>query len=271
MRRWGRGWRKNLCGNGLEGWRTLKCWRGGGFWQEIVRRGSRREGFFFWWADGFSRFGFELASGEANIFHAEGGSVFGAEKGSHFVELKGAGTASAEDHGLATRFVDHAVAIEASRDGEDGFLGGVSGDELGGGSGAEAAGAFHRIRGDQLDDAEAVMAVGDEGIHGGGDRSDLDGVGIVELAVGGEVLIEAWAFGVLDIDDGEAVLAVGDIGVGAGDIEFGGVGEADDRTGHGARVERIGEADDFEAVVIGDVSVLKLDGNRSGVAEESVG
>ena len=49
-------------------------------WQEIVRRGGRYEGFFFWGADGFSPLGFELASGEANIFHAEGGAVFADHK-----------------------------------------------------------------------------------------------------------------------------------------------------------------------------------------------
>ena len=60
--------------------------------------------------------------------------------------------------------------------------------------------------GDELEDAHAIVAVGDEGIHGCGDGTDLHGADIVQFAIGGEELVEARALGMVRGCSGSARL-----------------------------------------------------------------
>ena len=74
--------------------------------------------------------------------------------------------------------------------------------------------------------AQAVLAIGDEGKSAGGHHADFDVVHVVELAVGGENLIEFGGVGFFDIDDGEALFACRDVGIGASDVNIARVGRA---------------------------------------------
>src|SRR5579859_560565 len=81
-------------------------------------------------------------------------------------------------------------------------------------------------RGNNLQDAQAVVPVGNERESAAGDHSDFYVVYFVHGAVGVEDLIEARSFGIFDVENGEAVFAAGDVGVGAGDVNVASVIES---------------------------------------------
>src|SRR5262249_40815972 len=88
--------------------------------------------------------------------------------------VEGTGAAAAEDGQLVSGFVDGAIAINAFGNGESGAAGAGSGDEFWCGTRAEAG----EVRGivprrDDLQDAQAVFAVGDESKGAGGDHADF--------------------------------------------------------------------------------------------------
>ena len=81
------------------------------------------------------------------------------------------------------------------------------GDEFRSGARAEA-GKMSRVvpRRQDLKNAEAVLAVGDEGEGAGGDHANFYIVDVVELAFRGENLIEFGRIRFFNIDDREALL-----------------------------------------------------------------
>src|SRR5258708_24424178 len=102
------------------------------------------------------------------------------------------------------------------------------GDELGSGARAEA-GEMGRVvpRGEHLENAEAVLAVGDQGEGTGGDHANFYVIDVVELAFGGENLIEFWRIRFFNVDDGEPLLPCRDVSVGARNVNVAGVFQRD--------------------------------------------
>src|SRR5260370_753227 len=112
-------------------------------------------------------------------------------KGVGLSAVERAGTSAAEDGELVAGLVDGTVTIDALRNGESGTAGMRGGDKFGSGARAKA-GEMGRVvpRGEALENAEAVLAVGDEGECAGGDHADFYIVDVIELAFSGENLIE---------------------------------------------------------------------------------
>ncbi len=110
----------------------------------------------------------------------------------------------------------------------------------------------------QLDDLEAVLAVGDVGEQGCVRGADDHVVGVGEFSAGVEHLVELRLFGPRDVDDGQAFGAVGDVGVGAGDVELPRVAQAQERALHFARVGGLRDVDHVQAVGGGDEGVAEL-------------
>src|SRR5947207_11624058 len=79
-----------------------------------------------------------------------------------------------------------------------------------------------------LKNAEAVLAVGDEGEGAGGDHANFHIVDVVELALGGENLIEFGRIRFFDIDDREALLSCRDVSVSARNVNVAGIFEGDE-------------------------------------------
>src|SRR5260370_24236581 len=100
------------------------------------------------------------------------------------------GAAPAEYGELVAGLIDGAMSIDALRNGKGGAASMGGGDELGSRARAEA-GEMGRVvpRAEHLENAEAVLAVGDEGEGTGGNHADFYIVDVVELAFGGEDLI----------------------------------------------------------------------------------
>src|SRR5260370_17406661 len=83
-----------------------------------------------------------------------------------------------------------------------------------------------------LKNAEAVLAVGDEGEGAGGDHANFYIVDVAELAFGGENLIEFGRIRFFNVDDREALLSCRDVSLSARNVNvagiFGGDGSAAD-------------------------------------------
>ena len=102
------------------------------------------------------------------------------------------------------------------------------GDEFGGGTRAEAGEMRRVVPGrENLQDPQTVFAVGHESEGAGGDHTNLDVVDVVELALGGEDLIELGCLRSFHVDDGESLLSCRNVRVGAGHINVAGVLEWD--------------------------------------------
>ena len=91
---------------------------------------------------------------------------------------------------------------------------------------------------------------------------------IVELSPGGEHLVEVRLLRAFHVDDRQAVPTIGDVGVGAGDVETVGVGQGHSRAGDRHGMIGVGEAEDLEALVVGDEGILELDRHGARVLEE---
>ena len=69
-----------------------------------------------------------------------------------------------------------------------------------------------------LQNAQAIFAVGNEGERAAGDHADFHVVDIVELAIRGKELIQFRSFRLFHVDQRQALFAGGNIGVGARDV-----------------------------------------------------
>src|SRR5207245_9683669 len=98
-----------------------------------------------------------------------------------------------------------------------------------------------------LQDAQAVFAVGDEGESAGGDHADFHVVHVVELAFGREQLLKLWRLGLLNVDDGESLLPRGPVGIGTRDIYVAGVLKRNDGVGDGLGLREIRHIENFKS------------------------
>ena len=98
----------------------------------------------------------------------------------HFSAIEGTGAAAAEDGELVAGFVDGAVAVDAFGNGERGAASAGGGDQFWRGARAEAGEVRGIVPGrNDLQDAQAVFAVGDECERAARDHADLDVVDFV--------------------------------------------------------------------------------------------
>src|SRR6266705_4736746 len=110
-------------------------------------------------------------------------------QGLRFVVIQRPRAAAAKDRELIPAFVHRAVAIDSLRNGQSGPTRAVRGDQLRCRPGAEAGKMSAIVPGrDDLQNAEAVLAIGDESERARGYHADLYVVHIAELALGGEHL-----------------------------------------------------------------------------------
>jgi hypothetical protein len=125
----------------------------------------------------------------------------------HFRTIERASAAAAENGELVAGFVDGAIPINAFRNGQRGAARSSCGDEFGSGARAEAGemrGVVPRRK--DLQNAQAVLAVGDKRERAGGYHADFHVVHVVKLAFGSEDLIELRSVWFFDIHDGQALL-----------------------------------------------------------------
>ncbi len=78
-----------------------------------------------------------------------------------------------------------------------------------------------------MENAEAVLAVRDEGEGTGGDHANFYVIDVVELAFGGEDLIELGCFRFFNVDDDEALLPCRDVSISARNVNVSGVFQRD--------------------------------------------
>src|SRR5271168_64260 len=176
----------------------------------------------------------------------------------NFVAVERTGAAAAEDGELIAGLVDGAVAVDAFGDGESGAFGMAGGDELGSRTGTEAGEMGGVVPGGKnFEDAQAVVAVGDEGKGAAGDHADFYVVDVVHGAVGIEHLIQLGRFGLFDVDNGHAVLACRDVSVSASDINIARVVNLHQGAADGLGLGEIGNVENLEAIAV----------NQEGIAE----
>src|SRR5260370_32808885 len=118
-----------------------------------------------------------------------------------------------------------------------------------------------------LKNAEAVLAVGDEGEGAGGDHANFYIVDVVEVAFGGENLIEFGRIRFFNIDDREALLSCRDISVSARNVNVAGIFEGDESAADWFWLREIGNVKNFQAVTIDDEGVSELHGDGARIAE----
>src|SRR5580704_11280956 len=119
-----------------------------------------------------------------------------------------------------------------------------------------------------LQNAQAILAISDEGERAGGYHPHFHVIDIVELTVGGEKLIEFWGSGNFHVNNGDALLASGDVSVGAGDVDVSGIGEWNESVGDNFGLSEIGDIEDFHAVAIHYECVAELNRYGSGVVQD---
>src|SRR4029077_18091681 len=186
----------------------------------------------------------------------------------HFGAIEGTGAAAPEDRQLVAGLVDGAVAVDTLRDGEGRAAGASSGDELRSRARAEA-GKMRGVvpRGKNLQDAQPVLAVGNEGKSAGGDHSDLHVVHVIELAFGGKKLVEFRRIRLFDVNDGEPLLPCRNVRVRARDVDVTGVFEGNGCAGDWFWLCEVGHVENFQPIMIDDEGVAELDSNASGIVE----
>ena len=189
-------------------------------------------------------------------------------KGVGLSAVERAGTSAAEDGELVAGLVDGTITIDALRNGESRTAGMRGGDKFGSGARAKA-GEMGRVvpRGEDLENAEAVLAVGDEGECAGGDHADFYIVDVIELAFSGENLIERGRVGLFDINDRESLLPCRDVSVSAGNVDVAGIFEGDERVGDELWLGEIRNLENFQAVAIDDEGISELYGDAAGITE----
>src|ERR1700732_4820937 len=128
------------------------------------------------------------------------------------------------------------------------------------------------VRGRQdLEDAKAVLPVGDEGEGAGGYHSYFYVIYIVELAIGGEELVHLRGGGIFDVNDGHALLAGGNVCVGTRDVDVARIGKRDEYVGDKFGLSEIGDIEDLHAVTIHDECVAELNCDGPRVVQERRG
>ena len=179
-----------------------------------------------------------------------------------------AGTATAEDGQLVTGLVDGAVAVDALRNGEGRAAGASRGDEFGTRTRAET-GKMRGVvpRGKNLQDAQAVLAVGNEGKGAGGDHADLHVVNVIELAFGGEELVEFRRVRFFDVNDAEALLPCRNVRVRARDMNIASVFEGDEGAGDWFWLCEVCHVENLQSVTINDERITELDSNAMRIVE----
>src|SRR6267142_5574258 len=85
-----------------------------------------------------------------------------------------------------------------------------------------------------------MLTVGDKSESAGGNHADFDVVDVIELAFGGEELIELGYVRFFDVDDCKSLLACGNVGIGAGDVYVASVFEGDECIGERFWLREIG-------------------------------
>ena len=177
----------------------------------------------------------------------------------HFAAVEWPGAAAAEYGELVAGLIDGAISIDALRNGEGGAASMGGGDELGSGARAEA-GEMGRVvpRGEHLENAEAVLAVGDEGEGTGGNHADFYIIDVVELAFGGKALIEFGSIRFFNVDDREALLSCRDVSVSARNVNIAGIFEGDENAADWSWLSEVGNVKNFQAVMIDDEGISEL-------------
>src|SRR4029077_10348225 len=80
----------------------------------------------------------------------------------HFVQMKRARTAAAENNRLPAGFVDHAIALQSARNANRFALRRISRDQFRIWSRTESLRAGNRVRRNQLHDSQSILPVGHE-------------------------------------------------------------------------------------------------------------
>src|ERR1700732_2744446 len=97
--------------------------------------------------------------------------------------MKRTRTAAAEDDRLSAGLIDNSIALQSSRNANRCTFGVMRRDQLRIRSRTESLRTRHGVRRNQLDDAQPVLAVGDERELRRADASDLNRARIVERAI----------------------------------------------------------------------------------------
>src|SRR5260370_10673617 len=116
-----------------------------------------------------------------------------------------------------------------------------------------------------LKNAEAVLAVGDEGEGAGGDHANFYIVDVAELAFGGENLIEFGRIRFFNVDDREALLSCRDVSVSARNVNVAGIFEGDESAADWFWSREIGDVKNLQAVTIDDKGVPELHGDPATI------
>src|ERR1700674_58594 len=128
-------------------------------------------------------------------------------EGADFSTVERTCAAAPEHSELISGFIDTPVAVNTFRNGKSRPAGVRCGNEFWCGPRAETRKMRWVVpRGDDLQHAKAVLAISHEGISTGRDHSDFYVVHIVELAFGGEQLIEPWRVRLFNVNNGETLL-----------------------------------------------------------------
>src|SRR5215469_4600610 len=126
-------------------------------------------------------------------------------------------------------------------------------------------------RGEDLKNAQAVLAIGDQGEGAASDHSDFDVVDVVELASGGEELIELGRCGRFHIDDSDALLPCGDVGIGARDINVASIGERHEGVGYEFWMCEVGDVENLHSLSIDEECITELDGDGAWIVQFRAG
>ena len=185
--------------------------------------------------------------------------------------MKGTGAASPEHDGLPAGFIDYAIALQSARNADGFAFRAVGRDQPWVWAGTKSLRARHRVRRDQLDHAQTVLAIGHQGEFGGADAANLHSASVVERAAGIEHLFETRRFRIFDVDNGQTFRSVGHVGVGARDIEPArrAKSQGGARQRHGPI--RVAHIEHLQTVIVRDERITELDGHAAWVAQEVSG
>src|SRR5882762_2102028 len=120
-------------------------------------------------------------------------------------------------------------------------------------------------RRNNLQNAQAVAAIGDKRESSGVHHADFYVVHVVQLMVGVEELIEFRSFRIFDVDDAQAVFSGGDVGVSPREINVTGIVEREFGVGDRLGMREVGGVEYFEADAVNNECVAELHGNAARV------
>src|SRR5271170_601187 len=122
-------------------------------------------------------------------------------------------------------------------------------------------------RRNDLQNAKAVLTVGDERERAAGDHADLDVVGVVDGSVRGVLLVEARLFGIFDVDDGHAGFALRHIRVSARHINVSRILERDSALLLEPRVRQVGHVQGLQSRAVHYKCVTELNCDAAWIVE----